>query len=62
MYDPSKENGVKPIDKSERDWKKINRRTIGVIRQWIDQSIYHHVSGDVTHRSDITNFKKIKYK
>ena len=34
------------IGKSDGDWKKINRKTIGVIRQWIDQFIYHHVSSE----------------
>ena len=46
LYDPIEEKGVKPAAKSDGDWKKINRKTIGVIRQWIDQSIYHHVSGE----------------
>jgi len=39
-YDPIEEKGVKPVSKSEGDWKKINSKIVGVIRQWIDQSIY----------------------
>jgi len=46
LYDPIEEKGVKPIGKTDGDWKKINRKTIGVIRQWIDQSIYHLVSSE----------------
>jgi len=46
LYYPIEEKGVKLADKSNGDWKKINRKTIGVIRQWIDQFIYHHVLGD----------------
>jgi len=41
LYDPMEEKGVKPTGKTNGDWKKINRKTIGVNRQWIDQSIYH---------------------
>jgi len=46
LYDPIEEKGVKPTSKYDGDWKKINRKTIGVIRQWIDQSIYQHMSGE----------------
>jgi len=46
LYDPIEEKGVKPKGKIDGDWKKINRKTIGVIRQWINQSIYHHVSSE----------------
>ena len=34
---------------------KINRKTIGVIRQWIYQSIYHHILGETL----VYNFWKI---
>jgi len=46
LYDPIEEKCVKTIGKSDGDLKKINRKTIGVIKQWINQSIYHHVSGE----------------
>uniref|UniRef100_A0A1U7WMD9 Guanylate-binding protein 4-like n=1 Tax=Nicotiana sylvestris TaxID=4096 RepID=A0A1U7WMD9_NICSY len=26
------------------EWKKLNRKTIGQIRQWIDDSVFHHVA------------------
>ena len=29
---------------SDRDWEKLNRKTIGCIRQCIDVSVFHHVS------------------
>ena len=43
LYNPLELKGKKPVDKPEADWKKMNRKTIGHIRQWIDQSVYHHV-------------------
>ena len=46
LYDPIEEKGVKPTGKFDREWKKIIRKTIGVIKQWIDEFIYHHVSGE----------------
>jgi len=46
LYDPIEENCIQPVDKSDGDWKKMNRKTISVTRQWIDQSIYHHVLGE----------------
>nr|KYP59117.1 Retrovirus-related Pol polyprotein from transposon TNT 1-94 [Cajanus cajan] len=46
LYDPIEANGTKPANKSKEDWKKANRKTIGMIRQWIDQRIYHHVSSE----------------
>nr|KYP63999.1 Retrovirus-related Pol polyprotein from transposon TNT 1-94 [Cajanus cajan] len=44
MNDPIEANGTKP---SEEDRKKTNKKTIDMIKQLIDQSIYHHVSSDV---------------
>nr|KYP32380.1 hypothetical protein KK1_046963 [Cajanus cajan] len=46
LYDPIEASGTKPADKSEEDWKKANKKTIGMIRKWIDQRIYHHVSSE----------------
>ena len=25
------------------EWKRLNRKTVGFIRQWLDDSIFHHV-------------------
>lgn len=36
LYDPIKDQGVKPADKSEGDLKNINQKIIGVIWKWID--------------------------
>lgn len=38
------EKDVKPTYKSNGDYKKINRKTIVMMKQWIYQSIYYHLS------------------
>ena len=44
LHDPIKGDSAKPSDMSDRDWQKLNRKTIGCIRQCIDFSVFHHVS------------------
>ena len=44
LYDPIEEKGVNPDSTKEAEWKKLSRKTIGQIRQWIDNSVFHHVA------------------
>ena len=44
LYDLIEGDSAKPSDKSDKDWEKLNRKTIGCIRQCIDISVFHHVS------------------
>ena len=44
LHDPIKSDSAKPSDISNRDQEKLNRKTIGCIRQCIDVSFFHHVS------------------
>ena len=44
LYQPIKLKGVKPADKAQDDWDVLNRKVVGHIRQWIDQSVFHHVA------------------
>ena len=44
LHDLIKGDSAKPSDMLDRDWEKLNRKTIGCIRQWIDVSVFHHVS------------------
>jgi gag-polypeptide of LTR copia-type len=39
--------GTKPADISDEVWKVSNRKTIAIIRQWIDDSVYHHISTEI---------------
>ncbi|XP_050914815.1 uncharacterized protein LOC127129727 [Lathyrus oleraceus] len=44
LYQPLQDKGTKPTGKSDDDWNVMNRKTVGQIRQWIDQSVFHHVA------------------
>ena len=44
LFDLIEEKGVKPASVKDEDWKKLNKKTIGQIRQWIDHSVFHHVA------------------
>lgn len=35
---------TKPEKMTEKEWEKLKRKTLGTIRQWIDISIFNHVS------------------
>ena len=44
LFDPIEENGVKPSEMADKAWSKMNKKTIGQIRNWIDHSVFHHVA------------------
>lgn len=46
LYDPLEYEGVKPNDTKTEDWKKLNRKAVGLIRQCIGQEVFHHVAQD----------------
>ncbi|KAA8518002.1 hypothetical protein F0562_015476 [Nyssa sinensis] len=48
LYDPLENKGIIPITKTEDEWKKMNRKTIGQIRQWTDHSVFHHVAQETS--------------
>ena len=39
LYDPIEGDNAKPDDMSDVDWKKLKKKTLGVIRQWEDISL-----------------------
>ena len=43
LHDHIKGDSAKPSDMSDKDWEKLNRKTIGCIRQCIVVSVFHHV-------------------
>jgi len=47
LHDPIEGDSAKPSDISNIDWEKLNRKTIGCIRQCIDVSVLHHVSQEI---------------
>ena len=44
LYDPIEEDNAKPSEMPNADWKKLNKKTLGVIFQWVDISLYNHVA------------------
>ncbi|CAH9105075.1 unnamed protein product [Cuscuta epithymum] len=44
LFDPIEMKGINSDPAKSTEWKKINRKTIGQIRQWIDHSVFHHVA------------------
>ena len=47
LFKPIECRGYKSVTTTEDEWKKLNRKAIGQIRQWVDQSIFHHVAKEV---------------
>ena len=35
---------VNPKICQKKEWKIMHRKTVALIRQWVDQSVFHHVS------------------
>ena len=44
LHDFIEVDSAMPSDMSNRDWKKLNRQTIECIRQFINVSVFHHLS------------------
>ncbi|KAF7151018.1 hypothetical protein RHSIM_Rhsim02G0074100 [Rhododendron simsii] len=44
LYDPLEYKGVKPTETKMEDWKKLNRKAIGLIRQCNGQEVFHHLA------------------
>ena len=61
LHNPIKGDSAKLNDMSDRDWEKLNRKTIGCIRQCIDVSVFHHVSQE-TNAEDLWEKLRSLYK
>ena len=46
LFDLIEFGNDKPEKQTEADWKKMHRKAVGIIRQWIDNSVFHHVAQD----------------
>ena len=44
LYDPIEGDNAKSSDTSDANWKKLKKKTLGVIRQWVDISLYNHIA------------------
>ena len=47
LFDPIEMEGKNPDPTKEGEWKKLNKKVIGQIRQWIDHSVFHHVAQEI---------------
>lgn len=43
LFDPLENEGTKPDEVTNQVWKKMHKKTIGQIRQWIKHSVFYHV-------------------
>ena len=48
LYDPIEGDNAKPKDKSDKEWERMNWKTIGMVRQWLDDSVFHHVTNETS--------------
>lgn len=46
LYEPIEGDKAKPKDMDAEKWKRLHRKTIGNIRQWLDDSVFSHVSNE----------------
>ena len=44
LYDSIEGDNAKSSDMLDANWKKLKKKTLGVIRQWVDISLYNHVA------------------
>ena len=44
LYDPIEGDNIKSSDMLDVDWKKLKKKTLGIIRQWVDIILYNHVA------------------
>lgn len=44
LFDPIELKVVKPAMEKNEDRTRKNQKTIGLIRQWIDNNVFHHVA------------------
>ena len=44
LYRPLQGDSAKPVTMTDDKWKRLHRKTVEFIRQWLDDSVFHHVS------------------
>ena len=44
LYDLIEGDNAKSSDMSNVDWKKLKKKTFGIIHQWVDINLYNHVA------------------
>ncbi|KAJ8476439.1 hypothetical protein OPV22_020166 [Ensete ventricosum] len=44
LYGHLQGDSAKLTSMTDNEWKRLDRKTVGFIRQWLDDSVFHHVS------------------
>ena len=44
LYEPIEDEDARAADLDNKKWAQLNQKVVGIIRSWIDQSVYHHVA------------------
>ena len=45
---PIEKMGEKPEKYDDEDWATMDRKAISVIRQWVDDTVFHHISNETS--------------
>ena len=45
---PIEKMGEKPKKYDDEDWTTMDRKAISVIRQWVDDTVFHHISNETS--------------
>ncbi|GFS42175.1 hypothetical protein Acr_00g0078350 [Actinidia rufa] len=48
LHDPLENKEEKPLAKKDEEWRKMNRKTIGLIRQCNGHEVFHHVAQETS--------------
>ncbi|GFS40774.1 hypothetical protein Acr_00g0070470 [Actinidia rufa] len=48
LHDPLENKGEKPIATKDEEWRKMNKKMIGLIRQCIGYEVFHHVAQETS--------------
>ncbi|GFY92660.1 hypothetical protein Acr_08g0010560 [Actinidia rufa] len=48
LHNPLDNKGEKPVAKKDKEWRKMNRKTIGLIRQCIGHEVFHHIAQETS--------------
>ncbi|KAM1149991.1 hypothetical protein ACFX2B_030215 [Malus domestica] len=59
LHEPIEGDAAKPESMSDAEWKKMNRKAIGTIRHWVDDSVFHHVSNETNAREFWTKLESL---
>ena len=48
LHEPIEGDDAKPEGTTPAAWTKMNRKAIGHIREWVDDSVFHHVANETS--------------